>query len=210
MSQASMIFPSEFSRSYFASTVFGLFAVLQVHSALGQSNAQLILKEEANIPQNTTQGPSLGARGMPEVIQCSRDFTWKGRRYPCDSFFRRDAEGLRAVIAEVPEALEILSQYQRTRRNVRIAAFTATGGVAVAGVAFAASRAFYPNGGNDATLVRNVGIGIGLVVVVTSFVSAFVLQQINEARLNRLAVTYNSAKPDTPIGLEFTTEFDLK
>lgn len=174
------------------------------------SGAAIIRAEEAEIPHNTTQPGSLGANGSPEVIRCERQFLWKGRTYECDSYFRRDGEGLRHIISDVPDAVALLNSYQRVRRNIRIAAYTATGGLAVGGLAFLGSRFLFPVGDSNAQAFRNYGLGAGLIIVLASFLTATALQQGNERKLDEIVETYNQARPESPMILQFTTDFQLQ
>lgn len=174
------------------------------------TGAAVIRAEEADIPRTTTQPEALGASGLPEVIRCERQFLWKGRTYECDSYFRRDGEGLRKIVGDVPNAVALLNSYQRVRRNVQIAAYTATSGLAVGGLAFLGSRLLFAPGDINAQSFRNIGIGAGLGIILASFVTAAVLQTSNERKLDEIVEVYNQARPDSPLILQFTTEFQLQ
>lgn len=191
-----------------------LFITLSAHLSYGQtrppSGAAVIRAEEADIPRDTTQPGALGVHGSPEVIRCERQFLWKGHTYECDSYFRRDGEGLRNIVQDVPDALALLNSYQRVRRNVRIAAYTATGGLAIGGLAFLGSRVLFAPSDVNAQGFRNIGIGAGLIVIAASFLTATILQQGNERKLDRIVETYNQARPDSPMILQFTTDFQLQ
>jgi hypothetical protein len=160
--------------------------------------------QPAPIPSRPVAPPALSHKAPPEVFSCQRFYVWKGRQLECDSQLARDGENLRPILSDVPAAEAELNSYQRTRRQVRILAYTSTFGLAmiVAGYFIAQSV-----GGTQGVTVRNVVMGGGAALSAGSIFFGLGLLKANEARLGKAVSIYNHARPDTPIELEFSTGF---
>src|SRR6185503_14385285 len=93
-------------------------------------------KQEAEIPQLPSAPPPIAGGSPSDTFRCTRYFTWKGKKYECDSFVRQDAEKLRTIVGDVPQAVNELNDYQATRMSVRNAAYVGTAGLVllIAGV----------------------------------------------------------------------------
>lgn len=185
-------------------------ALLLLAAAASAASPTSILKqEEAVIPKNTTAPPSMRRTVPGEVLRCERHFIWKGKTFDCDSFYRVDGEGLRAILSDVPDAVAVLNSYQRQRRLLRTTAYIASGGIAVAAAAFFVSRFFMDQGSTTSVLTRNVGVVSGLGIAVGAFTTGLVLIRTNESKMDEMVRIYNQAKPDTPIQLQFSMGFNL-
>lgn len=198
-------------------SVITLVAFLQSHftpawaapTSTSKTKTSDLDKEAEQIPKKPTAPPSL-IRKVPaeRSFQCDRQFTHKGKTYDCDSFFKQDAEGLRPIIQDVPEAVMELNAYQATRRNLRTMAYVSTAGfvIALTGL-LAGSRFKDPDGRTSSTghSIRNIGLIGGLGIAAGSLIYGISLIKTNETRLGSAVQSYNTAHPETPIELQFST-----
>src|SRR4051794_23207299 len=86
-------------------------------------------KQEAEIPKLPSAPPPIPTGSPSDTFRCTRYFTWKGKRYECDSFVRQDAEKLRTIVGDTPQATAELDDYQATRASVHNTAYVATAGL---------------------------------------------------------------------------------
>jgi hypothetical protein len=152
---------------------------------------------------------------QPEVIdsfRCERRFRYKGKLLECDSNVQRDAERLRPVMEDVPAALAELDTYQRSRQNVRTAAYVGSVGLLVALGGVLLSRSFTDSNGNltnTGLQVRTVSLIGGLGITGISFGFGWITLHKTESYIDNAVRLHNQAHPDTPIELQFTTGFSL-
>lgn len=168
-------------------------------------------KEEAEIPKTPSPPQNLDMTAPADHFRCQRSFTYQGKTYSCDSNIRLDGENLRPILRTVPEAVSELDDYQKTRRQVRAAAYVGTLGVIVM-IAGALFSLRYREAGVATDLsssVRNTSLWIGGGIAAGSFVTALSLVKGNEERLNRAVDRFNAANPEEPIQLQFTTGFSF-
>ena len=147
-----------------------------------------------------------------DAFRCDRYFVHEGKRLPCDSNSKADGEGLRAVIQDVPSALEELEVYQSNRSSLRAAAYMGTLGVLVLIGGLLLSRHYKDAGGNSTETSDNVAtfsVLAGGGIAVGGFLYGVSSNKNNETHLGKAVELYNHARPKTPIQLQFTTSFDL-
>lgn len=162
------------------------------------------------IPTTPSAPPSLDKPSRPQsdAFQCQRSFVHKGKVMSCDSNIRLDGEKLRPILRDTPLAVSELNEYQRTRTRIRSAAYLGTLGlvVMIAGSLF--SLRYKENGSatDTSNAVRNVSLLTGGGIAAGSFLSALSLIKTNEAHLGNAVSIYNSAHPESPIELRFSTE----
>lgn len=164
-------------------------------------------------PQSPSAPPSLMQKAPSDPFRCQRQFVYQGRTLDCDSQVRRDAEKLRPILKDVPEAVAELDAYQQGRRALRYTAYVASIGLAVGVIASFFAKPFRYDADPEAKERGEAGplkpaaylvIG-GLTATLGSFIFGFSLYQTNESHLNEAVHQFNLARPDTPIALEFKT-----
>jgi hypothetical protein len=163
-------------------------------------------KQEAEIPQ-LPKAPAPIPGGSPsDTFRCTRYFTWQGKKFECDSFVRQDAENLRTIVANVPQAVTELDDYQATRSSLKNTAYIGSAGL----VLFVAGLLLHGRFSDEAPAGQNISRGIsilGLGAAGGSFIYALGQIQANELRLGSAVQYYNTAHPDTPVELQFSTGF---
>jgi hypothetical protein len=178
------------------------------------------------IPERPTAPPRLGTTLKEPRYACKRQILAGGKLVPCDSFTQRDGERLRPYFLEVPEAMEHLEVYQMNRRNMEWLPYIGTAGLLVAGIGFlterlgAISTSELDANGNPKPLlapetgriIRNVSLGIGGIVLVSTFTYGFITLTLNERNFDNAVRKYNEARPQAPIEIkvEGTMFFDVR
>jgi len=174
---------------------------------------------EETVPAEIPAGPSKPtapqALKQPVVIDafhCERRFLYMGKVFGCDSNVQRDAERLRPLMADVPQALAELDTYQRNRQSVRIAAYAGSIGIiaAIGGVLIA--RTFTDSNGNATNTgiaLRNYALAGGLGLTGISLIYGLSILSTNESHIDNAVRYHNQAHPGTPIELQFTTGFSF-
>jgi hypothetical protein len=164
--------------------------------------ARPVETEEAGIPRTPTAPPSFTRNVPPETTNCERRFMYKGRLLACDSNLRQDGERLRPIMREVPAAVAELDSYQRNRRRVQTLAYVGTAGIATAAIGSILSRQLeHPT----SVTVRNLTVVGGLALTAASVIYGFGALRANEAHLSNAVKHYNTARPEDPIELQFST-----
>jgi hypothetical protein len=161
-------------------------------------------EQESQIPKRPSAPAPLPGGSPSDTFRCTRYFTWKGKTYECDSYVRQDAEKLRTIVADVPDAVAELDAYQATRVKLRTAAYLGTAGLIVTVIGLAAANRL-----DNPVFARYLSLTAGLGLSAGSFVYAVGAIQANEAHLGSAVQFYNSARPQTPIELQFTTGFNF-
>jgi hypothetical protein len=181
-------------------------------------------KEESQIPKSPTAPAPIPTSAPKDTFRCTRYFTWKGKTFECDSFVRPDAERLRNIVSDSPQAVNEINEYQATQARLHTMAYVASTGLIVTllglilhihygqtetigtpGAPGSYTQQKYPLG-NTITQIMTYG---GLGIAGGSLVYTLGTNQANEARLGSAIQYYNSAHPDTPIELQFSTGFSL-
>src|SRR4051812_29991991 len=87
--------------------------------------------EENEIPKRPTAPPKLGRDVPTQSFRCQRAYVYRGHEFNCDSNVHQDAEHLRPIVKDVPEALNELNLYQKNKRSIRVLAYVGTIGLLV-------------------------------------------------------------------------------
>ncbi len=142
------------------------------------------------------------------AFRCDREFIYNGKKLNCDSNAKPDGEGLRAVVQDTPSAVNELDTYQDNRRSIRNAAYVGSVGLLSALAGLLISRQFTDSAGNISSTgssIRNImGIG-GFSLFGGSLIYALTVVKTNESHLGAAVQNFNTAHPDHPIELQFST-----
>lgn len=162
------------------------------------------------IPKLPSQPPGLLKKEIPGFPHCERYFLFEGKAIECDSNLGRDAERLRSIVHDVPQAIHELDIYQENLRNVRVSGYLITSAVLLIalGLIFSGGKPFDPaNGG--ITPGGAVFMG-GATLGVASALHGFTLVNSNETHIQRAVDYYNGAHPENRIELQFSTGIGAK
>ena len=151
--------------------------------------------KEAPIPHQPSAPPQLFERTAPDTFRCQRFFVYQGKTLGCDSSLHADAEKLRPILSSVPEALSDLNNYQRTQRWLASTAYVGSAGLVLL------LAGLFGGGGNGKKIMYLGGGSIFL----GSIAFGLTEMRINEGKLGDAVNTYNRAKPNDPILLQFNT-----
>jgi hypothetical protein len=195
---------------FLASTLHGPPAIAAPATTPNAAQKKLsTLPEEADIPSTPSAPPNLVRQAPYDAFRCERQFVFQGKKLLCDSNTRLDAERLRPIIFEVPEAVAELDLYQRNRRKVRNAAYFGTMGLAIAVASTFVAQQFFSDSTGGLTqsgrTIKSVMVYTGAGISVGSLVFALSFNKANEAHIGRAVQNYNAARPDNPIELQFST-----
>ncbi len=161
----------------------------------------------AGIPTAPSAPPSLTPQKPTNVIRCQRRFIYRGKQLDCDSNLERDAERLRPVFKDVPEAIAELDMYQKTREQVRSLGYAGGLGLGMAFTGFLLSRT--TTNEQTARDWRVMGIGGGLLVLGITLATGLVALGNASDHLGNAVKQYNQARPGDPIEFQFSTGFDF-
>ncbi|MDR3607338.1 MAG: hypothetical protein P4M08_08155 [Oligoflexia bacterium] len=164
----------------------------EVILAPGQLDEML---KEVPIPKKPTAPPQLFERTAPDTFRCQRFYVYQGRTLGCDSNLGPDGERLRPILSTVPGASAELDQYQRQQRRLRATAYAGSAGLVlllagILGGGGTGKKIMYLSGGS----IFLGSIALGLAAIHT-----------NESKLGDAVDTYNRARPNDPIQLQFNT-----
>jgi hypothetical protein len=151
--------------------------------------------QETPIPQMPTAPPQLFERTPPDTFRCQRFYVYEGKTVGCDSNLKADGDRLRPILRPVPEAIAQLDQYQRSQRILRTTAYTGSAGLFLLLTGLFAGQ----SGGKNAFYLG------GLAVFFGSLSYGLISLRTNEAKLGDAVETYNRARPEDPIELQFKT-----
>ncbi len=186
----------------------------QLARAEGPSNLKPLdyssVKDLSQIPSQPSQPPDLIQREVEDFAHCERFFLFSGKKYECDSNLGRDAERLRPLMQDVPQAIQELDLYQKNLRDVRVSGYLITSGVLLValGMILSGGQPFNPASGGI-----SLGGGIamaGFTLGVGSVVHGFTLVNLNEKHIQKAVDHYNGVHPDQPIQLQFSTAIGSK
>jgi hypothetical protein len=151
----------------------------------------------------TNAPPQLEKAKKIESIGCQRTYDQTGHPASIDSFHRQDAEKLREVIRDVPDAVSELNTYQKNRRSIQNAAYVGTVGalLILAGI-IASNQATDPA---QKKTYRYGGLIGGLSILGGTLVYSVGVLRGNEEHLNNAVRSYNQTHPEKPIALQFST-----
>ncbi len=162
-------------------------------------------QELKTIPKKPSAPLPPGRPGVNEYFNCDRYFVYEGKRIVCDSYMRKDAEKLRPILEEVPEAVAELNAYQDNRRTLRNCAYIGSIGVLSFIIGNVLRDKVFVKDGFTHQFLTYGGLG----VAGTSLIYGFAVTQRNEAHIGNAVQYYNNARPDRPIQILFNTDFDL-
>ncbi len=189
------------------SRVLALIVALSLSHSAGGSRFAYAAGEttqlpESDIPTAPSAPKRLKQNDPVESFRCDRQFIYNGRTLQCDSFVRRDAEGLRPILRDVPAAIAELDAYQSTRKSIRYLAYFTTLGLAAVILGIAISHPPIDDGDiKPGGFLALAGVG----TTAFTFLYSLSLSQTNEKRVGRAVELFNQANPDHPIVLQFTT-----
>jgi hypothetical protein len=135
-------------------------------------------------------------------LGCERPFIYRGETYSADSPEAKDASNLREFVKSVPEAEEMLKEYQSNRNKSKLSAYTGTVGILLALLAGPISKQF--NGPSRDSIRSALQIG-GIALAAGGFFYSFTLLRTNEYLIPKAVDRYNQSKPEDPIELKFST-----
>lgn len=152
--------------------------------------------------------PSLQLTPSQQSIRpmgCRREFTLSGKTYRIDSYHNQDGEGLRPFVRDVPEANQLLNDYQSNRTALATSAYIGTLGLLAGLLGPLLVGALV----SDETAALRVGqivriAGFGLTLGAAGY-SIGILRG-NESKLEEAVQKRNLAFPQQPIQLLFTAE----
>jgi hypothetical protein len=164
-------------------------------------------KEEQEIPKQPSPPPAFERPKVQYLYACERLYTYQGKALSCDSPSYADGEKLRPLLQTVPAAQAELDLYQWNKRTLNRTAYISTLGLVVALVGYTVNRPAFENNSikpGGYLILSGLGLSAG------SFAYGLTMNRNNESHLRKAVELYNSAKPDQPIELQFSTEFNLK
>lgn len=164
-------------------------------------------EEEAEIPKKPSTPPALTQKVPTDIPHCERYFVYQGHTLECDSNVGKDAERLRSLMQDVPNALAELDQYQSNQKQIKVAAYLGSLGLLVALAGILIKPPFDKVSG--APLAGGFVILGGLGLSVNSFIYGLSLMKANEAHIGTAVDLFNSAHPDRPIQLQFSAQINF-
>lgn len=162
--------------------------------------------EELQIPTRPSAPPKLAPITLPNIPQCERYFSYQGQRMECDSNVSQDANRLRPIFQQVPESLAELNLYQEKQKKLLSAAYFGSAGLLAMLIGFVLRNHVDETGGIRLSGVILIG---GMVITGNSIAYAFSMGKANEIHLQNSVKTFNQAKPEQPIGLEFSSPINF-
>jgi hypothetical protein len=164
--------------------------------------------EVKQIPKKPSTPPTLTQKAPKQIPHCERYYLYLGKRLECDSNLGRDGENLRAIMHDVPSAIAELDIYQDNLKKVQYAAYFGTGGLlTVVGGALISRPPVDPSSG--ALKPGGYIMLAGAVVILNSLLYGLSLVKTNESHLSNAVNYYNSAHPERPIELQFSTQVNF-
>jgi hypothetical protein len=160
--------------------------------------------ELRQIPTHPNEPTRLDRKSPEEIPHCERFFVYRGKRLECDSNSGHDADRLRPILKEVPDAIAELDTYQENQDRIKVAAYLGTAGVLIILAGILISRPpFHPKTGE----IQPGGWGVigGAGLAVGSFVYALGMVKTNESHIGTAIENYNKERPTDPVRLEFST-----
>jgi hypothetical protein len=126
--------------------------------------------------------------------------------FACDSPVATDAENLRSLLKNTPEALKELDLYQQNRKKVRIGAYTGSLGVfLILGNSLITNLVTKDQAARD-SLGKNLRLA-GVALTLGSVVYGITYLRSNETHLQNAMDRYNEKNPNKKIEFLFQTRF---
>lgn len=119
-----------------------------------------------------------------------------------DTYYKKDAEGLRPFVQDYSPALQELETYQHNRVIANKFAYIGTFGLTVA-----LASMFLRKFRSDTTEgFYNIAFKSGLIIGAASFIYSFTLLVSNESHLEKAVLNHNQANPENEIVLKLGTQ----
>jgi hypothetical protein len=160
------------------------------------------LTSTASTPTNGTAPQNLTRPKIIIPLGCNRPILYRGELYSIDSPQAQDAQTLKAITKDSPEAQALIDQYQNNRIKSRISAYTGTVGIFIAIFSTGLGRWLHPR---DPKLLQTAALLTGAAITVEGFSYSINLLRSNEAVLTKAVNAHNQNKPNDPVELQFTT-----
>gem|GEM_PF-597561 len=183
-----------------------------------QKKNRSLNEEMLEIPTAPTTPRQL-SRTVPEgSYRCQRQYKYKGKLQGCDSYLHQDAERLRPILQDIPEAVAELDAYQENRRSIQKLAYVGTLGLGMyllgglIGDRFTArdpadTKKVYVT--NTGQAVKRLSKYLGLGIAAGSIAYGFTVLHTNEKHLRKAVDVYNRARPDDPVELMFNASIQF-
>ena len=160
--------------------------------------------EIGQIPTLPSQPPPILRPHNQILPPCARFCVLENRKFEIDSFLGSDAERLKPIFDDVPQAMTELRVYQANREQLRTSAYLGTAALVLLGTGFfinrmpvdASSGVIQPNG---YLMLTGATLAVGTIV---HLVSTLVT---NDRHIGNAIHHYNQAHPDRPIDPLFST-----
>lgn len=158
------------------------------------------------VPVRPNAPPQLARKYDIEAFGCKRQYTLAGHYMPLDSFHRQDAEKLRPIVSDIPDAINSLNAYQDNKRTLKTLGYVGTAGIviAVAGAFLAGEIDTYEGDPHrPSPIVRYSPMFAGIGIVVGTILYGLIRLDSNEDNLADTVKYYNEAHPSQPVKLDF-------
>ncbi|NBU21017.1 hypothetical protein EBS43_06350 [bacterium] len=160
--------------------------------------------EMRQIPTQPSQPPMFVKPEPHFVPPCARFCILNHRKFEVDSFLAVDAERLKPVFEDVPQAMSELQTYQNNRAQLRTSAYLGTAALLLLGTGLMMQRTpvdvnsgvIQPNG---YLILTGATLGIGTIVHLISTLAT------NDLHIEHAIKYYNQAHPEKPIEPLFST-----
>lgn len=167
----------------------------------GLSTYELEMKQ---IPTLPSQPPPILRPQNRILPPCSRFCILENRRFEVDSSLGSDAERLKPIFEDVPQAMNELQTYQMNREELRTSAYLGTAALLLLGAGFFINRTpvdvssgvIQPNG---YLMLTGATLAVGTIVHLVSTLLT------NDQHIGKAIHHYNHAHPEKPIELLFST-----
>lgn len=137
-------------------------------------------------------------------LGCERPFVYQGETYSVDSPQSQNAANLKYFAGSVPEANEMLNQYQNNRKRTELNAYVGTALILVGLFALPIARRIERSPSWHAEHLSEVLRYSALALGVGDLAYTFSLLRENETLIPRAVDTYNQAHQKDPIELRFS------
>ena len=157
------------------------------------------------IPNQPSAPPLLSQKAIAPMSQCERYFVYDGKLLQCDSNTEKDANRLRPIMRDVPEAIAELDAYVANRKSLQTTAYVGSASfLMIIGGIFVSHPAFDPVSGAPRAGGYLILGGVGLAI--HSLIYGMSINRANEVHIQNAVARYNSARPDHPIRLQFSAD----
>lgn len=135
-------------------------------------------------------------------LGCERPFTIHGETYSADSPQAQDGSTLKYFVQNVPSSNAIMEEYQSNRNLSTTSAYIGTLGVVMFLLSNTIGNQF--NAASKTSVANALRVG-GVCIAAGGFFFTFAYLHNNEHLIPKAVEAYNTAKPNDPVELQFTT-----